>query len=645
MGSWRLLAPSGLWLLALIAPLVVLYILRVRRKRAKVSSTWLWSAHARDLLARSPFRRLIAQLSLLLQILFLVLMALALAQPSTLGAEVRGRHVAIVIDASASMAAADGDATRMERARKAALDVLDALPPDSLAMVIVAQTAPRVASPLDRDLRRVADVVDRVQAAEVEGDLAGAVAMAIDKTRSFEDAKVIVITDGAVAKPLGLTAPAVPIEIVRVGEPADNVAIVRADVRAGVDPVTGADQARGFLLVESFAEVSREIFVTMRRAGEADVLDARRVMIEPGEKTPIVLTMDVEPSDEGAALVFDVSPHDALEVDDVAFGVVPPTGRLEAVLTQADSAEPSPWIERALGSDPRLSVKRVPLASMVAAEIGASTLVVAERVCPPEDVPGSDLVIVAPPKGTCFGVTVGDAAEGPLLTSWDEADARMRFLSFDGVSIAKAAPLTPPSPSMALLRSRAGALISDASTPSRTVTIVGFDPGESDWPLKASFVLFVRNVTELARSHRAQGAAAGARTGEALRVAVPTDARDVIVRDPSGASVEVSSRAGSVIIPSASKTGFYDVRFTTTREERRPVAVNLTSAAESDLRARLEVPPSDAVVVREATAAPQRYEDHAWILALVALAALLVEVWYVSRRPKPSPRKVAEERG
>jgi len=50
---------SGLWLLGLLVPLIVLYILKIRRQRLTVASTWLWQQAARDLLAKSPFRRLI----------------------------------------------------------------------------------------------------------------------------------------------------------------------------------------------------------------------------------------------------------------------------------------------------------------------------------------------------------------------------------------------------------------------------------------------------------------------------------------------------------------------------------------------------------------------------------------------------------
>ena len=42
----RLLAPKALWLLALVAPLLVLYILKVKRKRLRVASTWLSPKHS-----------------------------------------------------------------------------------------------------------------------------------------------------------------------------------------------------------------------------------------------------------------------------------------------------------------------------------------------------------------------------------------------------------------------------------------------------------------------------------------------------------------------------------------------------------------------------------------------------------------------
>ena len=48
----------------------------MRRKRLRVGSTWLWQQAQRDLMARSPFKRLVLQLPLILQALALLERAL-----------------------------------------------------------------------------------------------------------------------------------------------------------------------------------------------------------------------------------------------------------------------------------------------------------------------------------------------------------------------------------------------------------------------------------------------------------------------------------------------------------------------------------------------------------------------------------------
>jgi hypothetical protein len=85
--------PRGLFLLALAAPIVVLYLLKTRRTEVHVGSTWLWQRAERDLLARHPFRRLRWVLPLVLQLCLLLLLALAAARPSQHGRDGAGAVV------------------------------------------------------------------------------------------------------------------------------------------------------------------------------------------------------------------------------------------------------------------------------------------------------------------------------------------------------------------------------------------------------------------------------------------------------------------------------------------------------------------------------------------------------------------------
>ena len=94
MGGFHFLDPKGLLLLAGLVPLVVLYILKIKRQRQRVSSTWLWASAQRDLLAKHPFRKLVPELPLLLEILALIALAVALARPSTRGGTSDGQSYA-----------------------------------------------------------------------------------------------------------------------------------------------------------------------------------------------------------------------------------------------------------------------------------------------------------------------------------------------------------------------------------------------------------------------------------------------------------------------------------------------------------------------------------------------------------------------
>ena len=258
---FELTAPKLLWTLGLLVPLVVLYILKVKRKRLTVPSTWLWAQAQRDLMARSPFKRLILQVPLLLQALVLILLALAAASPATRGKTVTGDHVAIVIDTSASMAAQDAESgkRRIDLAKAAAIELVDALPPGSDAMILDAGRDTRVALPPDRDTRRMRSAIDGIDARDVEGDLGAAVSLAVSRLQQQGGSRrVLVLTDGNLARPAPLSSAVIPVEIIRVGAPTNNAAIVRVDVRAGTDPVLDVEQVQAFLMLANFGDAPRE---------------------------------------------------------------------------------------------------------------------------------------------------------------------------------------------------------------------------------------------------------------------------------------------------------------------------------------------------------------------------------------------------
>jgi hypothetical protein len=328
-----------------------------------------------------------------------------------------------------------------------------------------------------------------------------------------------------------------------------------------------------------------------------------------------------------------LSPHDALATDDRAYGRVPSGAKLQVVMAPAKG---NLWVARALGSDPNVDLLGASVAGLSGAGVAPDALVVVDGACP-SDAPGADLLILNPPPGACGTTMVGASIDAPAVTSWAEVDPRLRFLSLDGVELAHAHHLEPDSPQAALVQSREGALVTDASTPGRTTTVVGFDVGDSNWPLKASFVLFMRNVVELARSHRLRGSEVPAHVGEPYSLRVPLDVTELDLEAPGGARQKLPAQGGLCVIPSLPRAGFYYAAYQGKTRGSALFSANLTSERESDLRPR-ELPSTSAaggpVSTRSERELADAVLDWSWLLAALALAFIAIDVWWVTRRPR-----------
>ena len=193
-----------------------------------------------------------------------------------------------------------------------------------------------------------------------------------------------------------------------------------------------------------------------------------------------------------------------------------------------------------------------------------------------------------------------------------------------------------------LVRSSSTTLVADASVPGRTVTVVGFDPGDSDWPLKASFVLFVRNVVELARLHRAQGAAGpGAYRGSGSRRRAGGDDEGARRRARASPSARSPAKDGVAILPPLDRAGLYHVRWNEPHVGAALIAANLTSA-QRERRAARGRSPSQARRGAAATTAPRTCSTHtasgspgSRLLAALAIAS---DVYWTTRAAAASRR-------
>ncbi len=221
-----LLGPLGgsvfLWITLGAAVLAIgAYIIKMRRRRFEVPFSHLWKRVLEQKDANALWKHLKRLISLLLILLILGLVLFASLDP-TLGAIDReARSVVILIDASASMKATDGDdkgkITRMEAARRKADELIDSMGGGDLAMImkVDGQATPLSRFTSDRPmLHKIVHGGAGIQASDTPADLTRALGAAADALRDRPNPLIVLISDGAYPEhQLGLVSwdPANPI--------------------------------------------------------------------------------------------------------------------------------------------------------------------------------------------------------------------------------------------------------------------------------------------------------------------------------------------------------------------------------------------------------------------------------------------------
>ncbi len=156
---WASLAAAALWL----------YLYHRRPQHRKVSTLRFWASV--QPISQPRRRKLREPWAFLAQIIFLLLLVLALANPRW-GSALEGRSVAIVMDASIwSQARPAGELAWIDRERAEALRVLDSLPGGDRVLLLRAEADAPPILPFTTDRGALRRAIQNVQSSSVAADL------------------------------------------------------------------------------------------------------------------------------------------------------------------------------------------------------------------------------------------------------------------------------------------------------------------------------------------------------------------------------------------------------------------------------------------------------------------------------------------
>lgn len=185
-------------LLVLVPVIVILYILRQRVRKQRISSIMLWAEAFRSKEATKPWERLRRNLLMVLQILAVLLVILALMRPWLRSGDGSGSQLILVLDNSASMSTLREDGvSRLDAAKQAARVYVDEAAEQTAIHVIRCDSQAVLVLGGGKDRIEAEKRIDSVEETLLPGDLSASLGLVRSVAAQSEENRIVFFTDTA----------------------------------------------------------------------------------------------------------------------------------------------------------------------------------------------------------------------------------------------------------------------------------------------------------------------------------------------------------------------------------------------------------------------------------------------------------------
>lgn len=606
--------PLGLIALTALPAVVGLHLYRRRFRRRVVSSVFLWEVADRTSFSgrqREPLRR---SPSFWLELLAALMLALALAglrMPGSRTAE----HLVAVLDGSASMGAFHSTEGLRERVLEALTERIEDLPGGSRVTVIESGAPPRqLAGPAALPVEALTKA-EAYSPRHPSHDLGPALALALELSGG---GTILFLTDQAPEE-----SPLAEVEVLALGRPLDNLAIVRAS-RQGLPGQSSRDEVRA--TVANFGRTAARPTLTLRSGDE--VLMEESVSIDAGQRVSVAFQVDS--SEPTLALHL---PTDSLTIDDVAW-LAPQPPRTVGIATTFSS-------ELAVG----LGLSSGKSDSKIDRLLAATTRTV-------EATPESAHLVIGPtpPPGAAWGLSLESRGTerrhmiGPFLM--DRGTPLLEGLTLEGIvwgasqdEGAGGLPGELSSSGSPLITAGSEPILVEQRAGSKVLFRANLDPRQSTLQQSPDWPILLSNLVEMRRRDLPGARQPNLTVGERL---VYTDSRPGRYRlegplDRGGVQREFEAD-GTLIVEDIGFPGPYSLQRLDAEGEPvvARIGISLCDGRESDLRER-----SSGSLESASSASKLSARNSLTDIALiaVALAAMLADWLVLGRRPNRRARK------
>lgn len=591
------LQPWAAWFLAGLPLIVLLYLLKVRRRPATVSTLIFWQRVLEEHRRRALFQKLRHLFSLLLHLLIFALIVAALARPTFDRLVQNGSSTVIILDVRARMQATepDGEARFAKAVRLARQTIRDASASRHFAILTLG-AQPGVAAAFTSNERTLDDTLLRLEVTDAGGDASAAVRLARELlTARPGQQRIIAISDAPIGD---------GVENLSVGTPRENVAITRFATR----PLPASPQTSEiFIEIQNFSNQAATTNLELHY--DDRLLDVKPVTLAAGEKVTQIFPSVPRPRVASRGwLTAKLDIKDALSLDNTARAVLPPPRPVRVLLVTKGNV----FLEKALAADPGASFELISPDAWSEAIAGKFDVIVHDDHVPANWSAFNSLFI----KRTPFD-KAGAEIEQPAVTDLAADHPTLRLVDLRNTTILRAHPLEVPTSKdrwvySAPLRSfDTPILVVGEERGGHRVAGLGLDLTATDLPLRIAFPLLVTNTIHWLADAR-ENTGRSLRAGEVLAL---SDSEQIVEPPISGFFQPL-------------RNGFFESQRDTQHEW---IAVNTFNEEESNLQhAKIVAETSRVSAIPQVMSSFASWPVWRW-LALGALALFTAE-WSLFHR-------------
>lgn len=650
-----LLAPTALALLVIALPITVLYILKLRMRQVHVSSDLFWQQIVQARPPRSFWNRFRHPLSWLTQILMLLAIVAAAADPRWLSNAPQHKLV-IILDTSASMQAREASGQRLTLATDRARQIINALAPGSQAAIIASDLYPRIVCGMTDHIPDLLRAISKVQPSAAPGRPDLAVNAASQMLGNPNSGSILLLTDGCFDQAALKDRPELTIE--SIADDLPNVGITECQaLRNSDDPLS----AELLVSIRNASPLFAAASLELRLAGKLS--NVTRVTLAPGENSSrtfprigpaggiwqaqlkgIRFSAEANPAEPAPNTAPEIA--DALEPDNSAVAVLPDAPRQKVLLVSPGNL----FVQKVLEADPltELSVlQQLPAEN----DWPRDTIVILHELVPRQLPPLP--VLMLDPRSDCDAWNVASTRDNPLPAQTVTPHPVTRNFRLDDVLIPAVSELEFNTSPQVLAAAEDGlplcCLLPRAIGP---VVVVPLQLTQSDLAFRTVFPILISNTLHWL-SGRTESSPSAIQAGQSFIVPLPAKSaqlttstspaqQSALLRSPSGiiSRIPVMTDGETPPIRTAitgplREAGLWLAEATAgpagtpqISENAVPIAVNVAAPDETDLRPRTSFETSsDAPQVSTSSAGRPP-----WYWLCLAAVTLLTGEWFLYQR-------------